>query len=247
MLADRLVAHRGFQKHYPENTLLAHRKAIEAGAHNVETDIHFTADGEPVLFHDLSMKRLTGQEGLITGCRLDELSTYSAFEPSRLGSHHEGEPIAHLDELVKLIGDNPQVTAFIEVKETAIIAAGQEPALKRLRRALDPIEDQAVLISFDHGFIHYAALNGYPRLGAVIHDWRALRNPAVIAADPDYIFCDQQIVPEQSAELDNLPFNLVVYEVGDAQTARHLFDLGVDMVETFDIGGLLHDLNREAL
>lgn len=40
MLTDRLVAHRGYQKRYPENTLLGFTKAIEAGAHYIETDIY---------------------------------------------------------------------------------------------------------------------------------------------------------------------------------------------------------------
>lgn len=45
------IAHRGFKARYPENTLLAFSKAIDAGAHALETDIHMTRDGEVVLSH----------------------------------------------------------------------------------------------------------------------------------------------------------------------------------------------------
>ena len=45
------IAHRGFKAQYPENTLLAFSKAVEAGAHALETDIHLTKDGVVVLSH----------------------------------------------------------------------------------------------------------------------------------------------------------------------------------------------------
>ena len=36
----KVLAHRGFSGNYPENTMLAFRKAIEAGADGIELDIH---------------------------------------------------------------------------------------------------------------------------------------------------------------------------------------------------------------
>ena len=45
------IAHRGYKARYPENTLLAFSKAVDAGAHALETDIHITRDGEVVLSH----------------------------------------------------------------------------------------------------------------------------------------------------------------------------------------------------
>ena len=45
------IAHRGYKAKYPENTLLAFAKAVDAGAHALETDIHTTMDGEVVLSH----------------------------------------------------------------------------------------------------------------------------------------------------------------------------------------------------
>ena len=45
------IAHRGYKARYPENTLLAFSKAIDAGAHALETDIHMTRDGEVILSH----------------------------------------------------------------------------------------------------------------------------------------------------------------------------------------------------
>ena len=42
-------AHRGFSGKYPENTMLAFRKALECGADGIEMDVQLTKDGELVV------------------------------------------------------------------------------------------------------------------------------------------------------------------------------------------------------
>ncbi len=58
----KVIAHRGFSENYPENSLIAFDKAIEAGVDGIETDIRLSSDGVPFIFHDSSLKRITGQE-----------------------------------------------------------------------------------------------------------------------------------------------------------------------------------------
>jgi len=50
--AAEIIAHRGYSARAPENTLAAIEAAVTAGADAVEFDLHVTADGTPVLFHD---------------------------------------------------------------------------------------------------------------------------------------------------------------------------------------------------
>lgn len=59
------IAHRGASGHWPENTLLAFRKALEAGAVWLELDVHLTADGRLVVIHDDSLERTTDGRGLV--------------------------------------------------------------------------------------------------------------------------------------------------------------------------------------
>ena len=61
----KLVAHRGYQRKFPENTLLGFTEAITAGACHVETDVQLSADAIPVLYHDDSMRRISEVEGAI--------------------------------------------------------------------------------------------------------------------------------------------------------------------------------------
>src|SRR5690606_29487950 len=148
MLQDRLVAHRGFQKAYPENTLLAHRMAIAAGAHFIETDIQFSADSQPVLYHDLAMKRLSGVENLVSNLTLAELARIPLHEPGRFGERYLDEPIAPLGDLVDLLAEHAGVGAFVEIKRSALQFAGLDKTLDILLAQLAPVAEQAVLISF---------------------------------------------------------------------------------------------------
>ncbi len=58
------IAHRGARSLAPENTLVAAEKGLEIGADLWETDVTVTADGELILFHDLSLGRTTDVETL---------------------------------------------------------------------------------------------------------------------------------------------------------------------------------------
>ena len=57
------IAHRGFRSRYPENTMLAFRKAIEAGCDGIEFDVHLSKDGQAVIIHDETLERTTTGTG----------------------------------------------------------------------------------------------------------------------------------------------------------------------------------------
>ena len=66
-LTARPIAHRGYHdlnRARWENTL----SAFEAAAQKnfaIECDVHLSADGVPVVFHDAELKRLTGNDGFV--------------------------------------------------------------------------------------------------------------------------------------------------------------------------------------
>lgn len=63
--ARPVVAHRGGRAHAPENTLLAFERALAAGADAIELDVHVTADGHLVVFHDPTVERTTNGTGAV--------------------------------------------------------------------------------------------------------------------------------------------------------------------------------------
>ncbi|KAJ5657068.1 hypothetical protein N7507_009018 [Penicillium longicatenatum] len=76
----RTIAHRGYKGHYPENTICAIDKAIAAGTHALELDLHISRDGVIVLSHDASLQRCYGVKKKVTECDWDYLQTLRTVE-----------------------------------------------------------------------------------------------------------------------------------------------------------------------
>ncbi|MFI7641163.1 glycerophosphodiester phosphodiesterase [Nonomuraea sp. NPDC049400] len=73
--APSLIAHRGYPPSGSENTLTSLRRALGAGARQVEIDIRFTKDHQPVLMHDATLDRATNGSGLVATSTLARLRT----------------------------------------------------------------------------------------------------------------------------------------------------------------------------
>ena len=58
-------AHRGGAEEHPENTLRAFTAAVNMGYRYLETDVHITADGVLLAFHDDRLDRVSDGSGLI--------------------------------------------------------------------------------------------------------------------------------------------------------------------------------------
>lgn len=68
-----VAAHRGGALLWPENSMTAYRNALALGVDFLETDIHLTADGEPVVLHDATLDRTTTGRGPVSALKLTEL------------------------------------------------------------------------------------------------------------------------------------------------------------------------------
>lgn len=77
-----LYAHRGLHDNKteaPENSLAAFQKAVDAGF-GVELDIQMTKDGQVVVFHDDTLKRVCGIEGKISDYTYEQLQAFCLCE-----------------------------------------------------------------------------------------------------------------------------------------------------------------------
>lgn len=68
-----VAAHRGDWHYAPENSIDALRHAIIFGADMMETDVHLTKDGVPIMMHDYSVDRTTDGKGEIGNLTLAEI------------------------------------------------------------------------------------------------------------------------------------------------------------------------------
>lgn len=69
----QIYAHRGLAVGQAENTEGAFRRALDAGAHWLETDVNTTADGQVLVFHDPALNRLVGRPGRVAEMTWDQL------------------------------------------------------------------------------------------------------------------------------------------------------------------------------
>lgn len=239
------VAHRGYRAVYPENTLIGIQAAIDAGAKYIELDIQYSADHEPVIYHDPVMQRVSGVASKVEDLTVEELRHIPAYEPERLGERFAKNTVNALQDLLDILPQFPQVSVFIEVKRSSIRRLGAQFILDDLQRRLKPVATQCIIISFDQFFVESAAARAFCRTGLVIETAEQLLTESLAATAPEFVFVDA-ILLNDSARLP-CPFDttMVIYEVGDIETARQLIAKGFNWLETFDIKLMLDTFAKD--
>jgi glycerophosphoryl diester phosphodiesterase len=137
------IAHRGYSARYPENTLLAFAKAIEAGADMIEFDLHFSSDGELVVIHDDRINRTSNGRGRVAELTLADLRKYNY---NNRMTNCGFTAIPTLAEVIELAGN--RVLLNIEIKKDQKKKTGIEETLIDLLRRKDLI-DRVIVSSFD--------------------------------------------------------------------------------------------------
>lgn len=142
----KILAHRGFSGKYPENTMLAFRQAIAAGAEGVEFDVQLTKDGVPVILHDESLLRTGGLDALIRDLTYEEAARLDLAGPYR--GQVEPQRLPTLEEYFRLVKDLDFLTN-IELKTSIFEYPGIEEKVIDLIRAYG-LSDRVILSSFNH-------------------------------------------------------------------------------------------------
>jgi glycerophosphoryl diester phosphodiesterase len=141
-LTARPIAHRGFHdlsQGRPENSLAAFEAAMAAN-YAIECDVHISADGMPIVFHDDDLFRLTGVDGSIRDRPAAELESFHLLDTS--------ERVPTLAALLGLV--RAQVPLVIELKSIAGRDGGLARAVAEdLRRYDGPV----ALMSFEPALI----------------------------------------------------------------------------------------------
>ena len=141
-LKARPVAHRGLhdmnEKRW-ENTIAAFRAAAEHG-YSIECDVRRSADGVPVVFHDVELERLTGEDGKIWQRTAAELTALA------VGGTEERVPT--LDQTLEAVSD--RVPMVIEIKG---VPGHDEGLVDEVVKCLGKYKGRVALMSFDHWII----------------------------------------------------------------------------------------------
>ncbi len=107
-----IIAHRGASGYAPENTLAAFHKAIELGCQMIELDVRLSGDHVPMVIHDTTLARTTGDPRRVdqlTAAQLQQLDAGQWFAPE-----FSGERIPTLADVLTAIP--PAIAINIEIK-----------------------------------------------------------------------------------------------------------------------------------
>ncbi len=239
-----VAAHRGDSYNYYENTMTAFKKAVEAGADMIETDVRLTIDGCLVLMHDDKVDRTTN------GCgRVDEM-TLAELKALNAGDTKCSEKIPTLEELLSYTSDK-NITLNIEIKEYW--------SEKNEARAIKCIEDTLALVekygmgerilinSFDAWVLEYV----YKKYGKkyLLHGFYPYQEMMNVAQNPDeYLYCACIFDNENKALYDYLIEKGIEPWVGASITQKSKLDTclkyGARLITTNNPGDIIRKLKE---
>ena len=247
-----IIAHRGASDLAPENTLAAFRRAIADGAEGIEFDVRLSKDGEPVVFHDATLRRISDRKNLVSSLTAEELreidvgSWFSRRKKNHSNGDFSGERIPTLFETLDFLKDFKGLI-YIELK---CRASEIEKLSKAVCNAISrsPLLPQIIVKSFQLETIPHvkklcpevktAALFA-PKLRTILRKEKRLVQIAhEIGADilsVHFTLATRQLM--KKAEKRDLP--VTIWTANHPRWVRRAFDLGIFAVITNNPARLL--------
>ena len=237
------IAHRGFAKAAPENTLAAFRKAIELRPDFVECDVRRSKDGQLIVIHDQSVDRTTNGKGLVADMTLAELRQLDAgswFRPE-----FAGERLPTFEEVLDLA--KGQTVLVIEIKE-----AGSEDQVIDLIKGRE-MSGEVMICSFHYKVgVRMPLLDPQIPFSPIIHipqpagPEEAVRLADEAAAVNGSIFAVnyQAITPALMDATHSANMMLEAWTVDNEADMRRLVEIGVDVIGSNDIELLIRVLGE---
>lgn len=241
-----IIGHRGAAGSAPENTLPSFQRGLALGAQVLETDVHETADGVPVLLHDPNLARTTGVDGAISQMTLAEVEALDAannalYEPPDSISYvGQGITIPTLESAFESL---PNARFNIELKASSNRLIENVLALierfDRAGRTLLAAADHALMVSMREAI---AASRVRPAVGASTGDVLAIVQAAISGEPPPEgpmalqiptDFMDQPLVtPDLVHYAQRHGIAVHVWTINEPVEMHRLLDMGIDGIVT---------------
>lgn len=240
MQSKNLIAHRGDNTHYPENTLVAIEEALKEGASAFEFDVQMNADQSLVAFHDADFLRMNGHSKVnIFEVSDAEMSKISIHEPNQFGEQHHPTTVTYFNEVTDLLKQYPKAQAYIEIKDESLDFWGIELVMNRLIKSLEGLERQAIIISFNQSALVYTRAHSKLKIGLVFEEYSDRIKTIATKLNPEFLICYYRILPNNNVWSGS--WQWVVYTINDIELAKRILKRGdIDFVETDDIQLMLN-------
>ena len=227
-------SHRGGAGDWPENTIKAFEQAVALGYRYVETDVHVTADGVLLAFHDDVLDRVTDRTGVIA-----ELP-WSTVKEARVDGK---EPIPLLEDL---LGAWPDLRVNIDPKHDASVDALAEVIRRTAavdRVCIGAFSDERLerVRSLLPGVCTSLGPIGTLHLGQASQGQDVGDLPAPCAQVPTHFGETEIVTAAFVEEAHRRRMQVHVWTIDDAEEMHRLLDLGVDGIMT-DRNAVLKDV-----
>jgi glycerophosphoryl diester phosphodiesterase len=143
----RIFAHRGFSGRYPENTMLAFKKAYAEGCDGIELDVQLTKDDIIVIMHDETVDRTTSNgHGNLRDYTYKELCKFDCC--GKFPGKYSFQRIPTLREYLEWVKKTDLITN-IELKNSVYYYEGLEEKVISMVKDMD-MENRVIFSSFNH-------------------------------------------------------------------------------------------------
>ena len=130
-------AHRGYGKYLPDNALRSGLVALESGFAGIDVDGQLSKDGVPIIYHDLSVDRLTNATGKVNELNADELLSLDLG--TKFSSTTEGYMVETFERFVT--ETKGKGILMVELKVPSAVKTGFEEKVVRIIEAHDRFDD----------------------------------------------------------------------------------------------------------
>lgn len=238
-ILSKLVAHRGDNKRFPENSHKGIEAALKAGLQFIEFDIQMTKDQQFIVHHDADLKRMAKQDISVFSHDYDTLKAFSIHESTRFNTQHYPTPLSLLSDVLGLLRQYPQATFFVEIKMQSLKHWGRTTVMDDLITLLKPYASQCVIISFSALALAYAKKHSNLRTGWVVKHYDDVSQQKATTLDPNFLICDYKKVPKTHAPWKG-DWQWMLYSINDPETVLYYSQLGIDLIETDNIPRLFN-------
>jgi glycerophosphoryl diester phosphodiesterase len=227
-------SHRGGASDWPENTMKAFAEAVSLGYRYVETDVHVTADGVLLAFHDDVLDRVTDRTGVIADLPYDEVAKAKVSGK---------EPIPRLDELLAAwpslrVNIDPKADGAVDPLAAVITAAGAADRVCIGSFSDDRLARMRELVP---GICTSLGPVGIMNLGLATIGQDHGDIPAPCAQVPTHFGDNEVVTAAFVEEAHRRDIQIHVWTIDDADEMVRLLDLGVDGIMT-DCNQVLKDV-----
>lgn len=227
----KVIAHRGYSGKFPENTMLAFKKAYKAGADEIELDVQLSKDNVPVIIHDEFIDRVADGTGFVRDYTFQELQKFNINK--KFGDKHGFNTIPSFEEYLYWAKTKP-ITTNVELKSGNYYYNELEEKVVEMLRAYE-MEKRVMFSSFNHvSLIRCKELIPEIPCG-VLTLKEGLGNAGYFASKyhleyyhPDFRGLTDEVV--QNCKDYGIKLN--VWTVNDAEGLQKLYDWGCDGVIT---------------